>query len=38
MPDILGPWIGAKQRIMHLGWSLWFIALNRSFRRLAEKT
>lgn len=38
IPEILVPCIGAKQRFLHLGWSLWFIALSRSFRRPAAGT
>jgi hypothetical membrane protein len=33
MPDVLGAYPGLKQRFFHLGWSLWFIGLSRTFLR-----
>jgi hypothetical membrane protein len=31
LPEVLGAWPGLKQRFFHVGWSLWFIGLSRSF-------
>jgi hypothetical protein len=32
-PELLGPWMGLKQRFFHLGWSLWFVYLSLGFGR-----
>ena len=34
LPDLLGNYIGLKQRFFHIGWSVWFIYLSYSFLRL----
>jgi hypothetical membrane protein len=31
LPELLSAWPGLKQRVFHLGWSLWFIGLERAF-------
>lgn len=36
-PDILGEYAGLKQRIFHLGWTVWFIYLSQQFLKLNEK-
>jgi hypothetical membrane protein len=36
MPDVLGAYPGLKQRFFHLGWSLWFIGLSRTFLRSSK--
>jgi hypothetical membrane protein len=33
MPDVLGAYPGLKQRLFHLGWSLWFLGLSQVFLR-----
>lgn len=33
MPEVLGAYPGLKQRFFHIGWSLWFIGLSRTFLR-----
>jgi hypothetical membrane protein len=33
MPEVLGSWAGLKQRFFHIGWSLWFLGLSRTFLR-----
>ena len=30
-PDVWPAWPGLKQRVFHLGWSLWFVGLERAF-------
>lgn len=37
MPDILDNYIGVKQRLFHIGWSMWFIYLSFSFIKLLGK-
>jgi hypothetical membrane protein len=34
MPEILGDYTGLKQRLFHIGWSIWFLCLSYAFTRL----
>ena len=34
MPQILGDYTGLKQRIFHIGWSIWFLYLSYAFTNL----
>ncbi|HEY5535642.1 MAG TPA: DUF998 domain-containing protein [Ignavibacteria bacterium] len=36
MPDLLSNYPGLKQRLFHVGWSIWFFYLSFSFIRLLE--
>ena len=36
MPEVMGADPGLKQRFFHIGWSLWFIGLSRTFLRLKK--
>jgi len=33
MPDVLSAYPGLKQRLFHLGWSIWFLSLSLAFLR-----
>jgi hypothetical membrane protein len=33
MPEVLSAFPGVKQRFFHLGWSVWFLSLSRTFLR-----
>ena len=34
MPEILGGYPGLKQRLFHIGWSIWFLCMSYAFTRL----
>ena len=34
MPELLSNYLGLKQRLFHIGWSVWFIYLSYAFRNL----
>jgi len=34
MPEILGDYTGLKQRLFHIGWSIWFLYLSYAFTKL----
>lgn len=36
MPDVLSNYPGLKQRLFHIGWSIWFFYLSNSFVRLPK--
>jgi hypothetical membrane protein len=36
MPELLSNFLGLKQRLFHIGWSVWFIYLSYAFRNLLE--
>ncbi|MCX6168116.1 MAG: DUF998 domain-containing protein [Ignavibacteriales bacterium] len=36
-PNLLGEYLGVKQRFFHIGWSVWFSYLSYSFIKLREK-
>jgi hypothetical membrane protein len=36
-PDLLGNYMGLKQRFFHIGWSVWFVSLSYSSLKLLEK-
>lgn len=36
-PNLLGEYLGVKQRFFHIGWSVWFSYLSYSFIKLGEK-
>lgn len=36
-PNLLGEYLGVKQRFFHIGWSVWFSYLSYSFIELREK-
>jgi len=36
-PDILGDYIGLKQRFFHVGWSVWFVYLSIRFMQILKK-
>jgi hypothetical protein len=37
MPEILGDYMGLKQRLFHIGWSIWFLYLSYAFTKLIRE-
>jgi hypothetical membrane protein len=38
LPDVLGDYVGLKQRFFHIGWTFWFIYLSYIFTRINRKS